>query len=324
MKNAQKYIKLYEEQSEESFREQGYYYPPRNWGDLYLREDRIYEKYLNKKEDDLIKTKSYIALLNITKFGFYIAFQTLDYEILNNVLYQTSRRRLLDMGGTDGADHCIAFWDALNSFACNDFEVIDHFFPKALPHSKGTYYAEVSLNLLKVLYYGEVELKEDALKKAEKFLLKKITSWDRYGVLYLMALIDRNAEDASECLRELCPAYQKIGDIYPLDKCFASRIHGLYRFARIVDEDFFKRITRPRHPSFSEGFELWQEEHDYPRGELFYRRPSKMDYMNKILEAQLPTIELHEVRYEGDRRSHRYKNTEKFDRDLTENVKKLE
>jgi hypothetical protein len=39
---------------------------------------------------------------------------------------------------------------SLNSFACNDFEVVDHFFPKRLPHSKGTYYAEVSTNLLKV------------------------------------------------------------------------------------------------------------------------------------------------------------------------------
>jgi hypothetical protein len=325
IKNARKYIKHYEEQYEASFREWGYYYPPRNWDELYAWEDTTYKKYLSGKDDDVIRTKCYTTLLNTTdRFGFYIAFRNLDYELLNNVLYQTSRQRLIDCGSTEsGTDHSIAFYDALNSFACNDFEIIDHFFPKNLPHSKGTWYTEVSTNLLKVLYYNETDLKEGALQKAEKFLSKKITSWDKYCVLYFMSLIDRNVADASKYIQELCVAYQRIGDIFNTEKSFASRVHGLYRLAKIVDGDFFKAITRPRHHAFFEGFEVWQEENNYPAGELFYRRPPKMDYMNKIFEAELPFVELEEVRYEGQSRTNIYKNTEKFARDLTENVKKI-
>jgi hypothetical protein len=327
MKNAEKYLKLYREQFEESFRESGSYYPPRNWGELSVWENKIYEEHLSGEKDDVLKTKLYVDLLGmpkVTGFGFYIAFQTLDCALLNNVLYQTSRQRLLEIEGTDsGTDHSSAFWDALNSFACNDFEVMGHFFPKSLPYSKGRYYAEVSTDLLTVLYYNETEMRRDALAKAEGFLTKKSSSWDRCCVQYLVALIDRNAADASRCLQEMCAAYQKIGDMYQIEKCFASRVHGLYHLARRIDEEVFKRMTRPCHPSFSEEFELWQAEHGYPKGELFYRRPPKLDYMNRILEAQLPIVELHEVRYEGQRRSHICKNTEKFNRDLTENVHKL-
>jgi hypothetical protein len=327
MKNAEKYIKFYEEKFEESFRRWGYYYPPRNWDELYAWEDKIYKKYLSKEDDDVIRTKCYTTLLDTTKeFGFYVAFQQPepDYGFLNNVLYQTSRQRLIDSGSTaSGTDHCVAFYDALNSFACNDFEIIDHFFPKSLPHSKGAWYTEVSVNLLKVLYYHETGQKESALQKAEKFLSKKITSWEKYCVLYLLALIDGNAADASNYLQELCAAYQRIGDIFNTEKSFASRVHGLYRLGRIAGENFFNTITRPHHHAFFEEFEVWQKENNYPKGELFYRRPPEMDYMNKIFEAELPFVELEEVRYEGQSRTNLYKNTGKFARDLTENVKKL-
>jgi hypothetical protein len=327
MKNAQKYVKHYEEKFEESFRNWGYYYPPRNWEELSAWEKKIYEKYLSEEDDDVVRTKCYIDLLDTTKeFGFYSVFQQpkLDYELLNNVLYQTSRQRLIACAGIDsGTDHCIAFYDALNSFACNDFEIIDHFFPQNLPHSKGTWYTEVSVNLLKVLYYGETELKESALQKAGKFLSKKIATWDKYSVLYLMSLIDRNAADASDYIQELCAAYQRIGDIFNTEKSFASRVHGLYRLPKSIDEDFFDKITRPHHHSFFEEFEIWQKENNYPKGELFYRRPRELGYINKIFEAELPVVELEEVRYEGQNRTNLYKNTEKFARDLTENVKKI-
>jgi hypothetical protein len=323
MKNAQKYIKLYEERAEESFRNWGYYFPPKSWEDLYAWENETYTKYLKKEHDDVARTGLYILLLNTaTDFGFYLAFQKPDYGLLNNVLYQDSRQALLNSGGSaSGTDHCDAFAKTADSFACNDFEVIDHFFPKNLPPSKGAYYTEVSVNLLKVLYYDTVELKKDALEKAKKFLSKKITAWEKYVILYFMALMGENAADASDCLQELCAAYQRIGTLFPIQKCFASKIHGMYRFARIIDEDFFNRITRPRHPSFSEEFELWQKEQGYPKGELFYRRPQKLDYMNKIFEARLPIVELEEVHYPSGKKV--YKNTEKFSRDLTENVKKI-
>lgn len=326
MKIADKYIKLYEEISEENFEKWGYYYPPKNWDELNAWDTKSFEKHLKDKEDNIKKTKSYVSLLkSVNDFGFYIAFQKRDFELLNNVLYQTSRHNLLNKGMlASGTDHCIAFFGAINSFSCNDFEIIAYFFPKKLPHSKGTYYNEVSVNLLKVLYFKQSELKDEALQKADKFLLKKNTAWEKYAVLYFIALINKNEIDASNCLIELCKAYQKMNQSVSklhnkLAKCFASEIHGLYRFAKVINEDLFNKIVRPKHHCFSEEFELWQKENDYPKGNLFYDYPEKMDYMNKILKAELPTVAIHNP-YPNKKTL--YKDVEKFLKDLTENTAK--
>jgi hypothetical protein len=74
-------------------------------------------------------------------FAYYILPEPLDYRHLNNVLYQVSRRTLLyfSIQGS-GSDHCSAFVHTLNCFASNDFAVIDHIFPKALPLSQDPRY----------------------------------------------------------------------------------------------------------------------------------------------------------------------------------------
>jgi len=327
MKSAKQFLKLYEATTEECFQKWGYYYPPKTWDDFYAWNAETFDKYLKDKVDDVIKTKSYVDLLDkLNTFGFYIAFQRLDCELLNDVLYQTSRRNLLNRGMlASGTDHCNVLMNALSAFSCNDFEVIDYFFPKNLEHSKGTYYTGVSVNLLKVLYYKEFELKEEALKKADKFLLKKITLWEKYVVLYFKALINQDPEEASNCLQELCMAYQKMehsvmSTYNKLAKCFASEIHGLYRFVIIINQDLFNNIKQPRHLCFFEDFELWQKENNYPKGKLFYKYPQEMDYMNKIFEAELPTVALHNP-YPNKKEF--YKDVDKFAIDLTENVKKL-
>ena len=327
MKNAKDYIKLYKQKAEESFKDWGYYYPPRNWEEFYDWENQTYEKHLVNREDDPTRTKLYVSLLDTTTdFGFYLALQKADYGLLNNVLYQTSRHKLLNLGMTaSGTDHCHALMDALAAFACNDFDVIDYFFPQSLPHADGRFYTEVSVNLLNVCYYREKELKAEALKKAEQFLAKKITLWEKHVVSYFMALTHRDSEDASHCLQQLCLAYQKMEhSVDSLDnklaKCFAPEIHGLYRFARLIDEGFFKEISHPKHPCFWEEFEVWQQENGFPTGRLFYRRPAEIGYMNDILEAPLPTVALQEVRYTGKNKT--YKDVEKFARDLTANAYK--
>ena len=326
MDNAKEYVKLYMQKREECFKKWGYYYPPREWSEFETRNDKVFQKYLKKKEEQnnlLSMTKGYVSLLNNTKeFGFFHAFTKNDYNLLNNVLYQTSRQELLNSGMTaSGTDHCNVLMNALSSFACNDFEVIEYFFPRELPLSKGRFYTENSVNLLKILYYKENHLLDETLTKVQKFLGKKITLWEKYVVSYFLSLINRDTEQANFCLQELCTAYQKSGDLDKLDKCFASEIHGLYRFARLIDEPFFKGIKRPKHACFFEEFENWQAEQGYPQGRLFYIYPQEMDYMNKIFEAQLPTVTL--IKSSNSSRKEFYKDVEKFAFDLTENVKKI-
>ncbi len=326
MKNAEKFLKTYEEIADESFKKWGYYYPPRTWDEFNVWNNDFYEKYL-AKENGVPKTKSYIHLAEtLNDFAFYNLYQKIDFESLNNVLCQTSRQSLLNSGLlASGTDHCNVLMKVLSAFSCNDFEVIDYFLPKNLAHSKGKYYTEVSVNLLKVLYFKEFELKEEALQKADKFLSKKITAWEKYVILYFKAIISQNPEEASNCLQELCLAYQKmehsVGKLKnKLAKYFAPEIHGLYRFARVINQDFFDNITQPKHHSFSEEFEFWQKENNYPKGKLFYSYPKEMDYLNKIFEAELPTVALHNP---YPTRKELYKDVEKFAVDLTENVSRI-
>lgn len=326
MDNSKKYIKIYTEKTEEYFKSFGYYSPPRDIKEFEDWNSYIFQEHLNNYSNEIKKTKLYVSLLDdMYEFGFYMAFKNLtyDYEILNNVLYQTSRQNLLKTGMTaSGTDHCNAFMDALAAFACNDFEIIDYFFSKELPLSKGKYYTEISVDLIKVLYFKDNNLLSESVNRGEKFLNKKNTLWEKHTVSYFLSLINRNVSQASFDLQELCTAYQKIG--YPkskLDKCFASEIHGLYRFAKVIDEDFFKKIKRPNHPSFFEKFEIWQEKLDYPKGKIFYTYPKEMDYMNSIFEAQLPTVTLIKEKYAHGVET--FKDVEKFALDLTENVKNI-
>ena len=66
-------MKTYQEIAEESFKDWGYYYPPKSWEEFNEWTNKSYEKYLKEDEDDVIKTKSYVSLLHtIDDFGFYI------------------------------------------------------------------------------------------------------------------------------------------------------------------------------------------------------------------------------------------------------------
>jgi len=326
MKNVKEFLETYESMAEESFEKWGYYYPPKTWDEFYARDNNFYEKYLRDKENGIKKTQSYIQLADtMNYFGFYDLFQNFEFEKLNNVLFQTSRQSLLKRGMlASGTDHCNVLFNSLRSFSCNDFKVIDHFFPKELPQSKGKFYTEVSVNLLKILYYNDKKFKDKALEKADKFLAKKVTAWERFVVQYFKALINQNAEEASNSLQELCTAFQKmehsVGKLHnKLAKFYAYEVHGLYRFAMIVDKQLFEEIKQPTHHSFLIEFETWQKELNYPNGKFFYKYPIEMDYINKVFEAELPTVELYNP---YPNKKELYKHVDKFIEDLTENTLK--
>lgn len=324
MKNSKEFLETYESIAEESFKRWGYYYPPRTWDDFFAWDNNFYDKYLKDKENGIKKTQSYIRLAgNMNYFGFYNLYQNFDFENLNNVLFQTSRQSLLNSGMLEsGTDHTNVIFNTFRSFSCNDFDVIDHFFPKQLPQSKGKFGSEVAVNLLKILYYNDKQFESEALDKADEFLLRKVRAWEKYIVLYFKALIDQNANEASNCLQELCTAYQKmehsVNKLYnKLAKIYAYEVHGLYRFAMIVNKKLFEQIKQPIHHSFSNEFELWQKENNYPKGNFFYKYPIEMDYINKIFGADLPIVTLYNP-YPNKKEV--YKNVDKFIEDLTGNA----
>lgn len=326
MKNIKKYLKLHQEEREKSYQKWGYYHLFCSWEEFEKWNENTWQEHLQKYTDNnsIEKTKMYISLLNdLKKLGFYLAFEQNDFRLLNDVLFQTARQELLDTSITSsGTDHCNAFFESLSAFACNDFEVIESLFPKDLPPSSGQYYTENAVNLLKTMYFQQENLKKEAIQRAEAFLQKKITAWEKFVVLYMMALVEKNAQKASDYLQELCSAYQKLG--YPrqkIDKLFAQEIHGLYRLARKLDQDLFEQIKMPSHDCFFQDFEHWQRQNHYPKGKILYFYSPKMAYINHILEVELPKIELYEQIY-SDKRKYIFKNVEKFAADLTKSVLK--
>jgi len=326
MNNQKDFLKIYEEMAEESLKKWGYYYPPKTWDESYVWDKNFFDKYLKDKENGIKKTQSYIRLAeNMNYFGFYNLYQNFEFKNLNNVLFQTSRQSLLNSGMlASGTDHCNVLNNVLRSFSCNDFKVIDHFFPKELPQSKGKFYTEVSVNLLKIMYYNDKQFEVEALDKANKFLSKKVTAWERFVVQYFKALISQNAEEASNCLQELCTAYQKMEHSVSklhnkLAKIYAYEIHGLYRFAMLVNQKLFEQLKKPVHHCFFNEFEMWQKENKYPKGNFFYKYPAEMDYINKIFEADLPMVTLYNP---YSNKKELYKNVDKFIEELTENAMK--
>ncbi|UOP01200.1 hypothetical protein [Kingella potus] len=177
MKNIKKYLKLHLEKRESSFQTQGCYYPPASWEEFERWNESTFDQNFSKCSDDdsILTTKIYISLFdNLKDFAFYSVFKDLDFEKLNNALFQTSREELLKTCiFPSGTDHCHAFFESLSAFACNDFEVIESLFPAELPSGAGRYYTENAVNLLKILYFGQEDLKEEALRKAEKIFAEE-------------------------------------------------------------------------------------------------------------------------------------------------------
>lgn len=322
-KNIKKFIKLYHEERDEYFKKFGDFYPPKDLAEFEAQNDEIFKDHLKDETDPVLKTKLYISLLREIKyFAFLIAFEKQDFMLLNNAIFQTSRQNLLENAmSASGTDHSYAFFDLLAAFACNDFDIIQSFLPQDLLLSAGQFYPENGANLVKILYFKQTELEQTAVQRAQKFLSKKLTIWERGVVEFLLAVLGKNASKCSEILQDLCIAYQKFG--YPtqnLDKCFAAEIHGLYRFVRCVDNELFLQIKAPKHDCFFTDFEEWQSKNGYPKGEIFYKYPPKLGLVNKILTAKIPKVSLHKP-YENDKKL--YKDSEKFALNLTENVANL-
>ncbi|EGU46439.1 hypothetical protein VII00023_03288 [Vibrio ichthyoenteri ATCC 700023] len=299
MKIAAEYLKRYDEVVAERFKRFGEYYPFRTWDELQKHNHDVFDKYIKDIQCDKRKTTRYLDTLSdsLDPFSFYLAFQQRDCQLLNNALYQSSRRQLLSSAITgSGTDHSIFYHALVTAFACNDFAVFSSFFPKQLPFTKYPFYNSPAMNLIKVIYYREVEQESPVLDKAQKFLNKKSPVLDKAVIQYLIALLQRDADMASQALELACVGWQKSRLIDRLGKCFADQVHGLYYFARFIVPDFFARLTRPNHRCFCAEFDDWQIANHYPKGELFYHYPAPMAGINNIFAAQIPDVSLIEYK----------------------------
>ena len=162
------------------------------------------------------------------------------------------------------------------------------------PLLKGTFYTENVINLLHAIYYKDDSKLQEAMGKAESFLMKKkLTGIAEYYVRLFVSLAKKEVDGTTECLQKLCEAYQKQG--YPvkkIDKCFVVEMHGLYRLVRCLDESLFEKVEMPAHKCFLKEFEEWQQNNNFPKGMQFYEYPETLQEGNRILQKALPEIHL--------------------------------
>lgn len=242
-----------------------------------------------KEEGEEYNIFMYLALINNPYLlGLALAFQEQDYELLNNAIYHHSKHRLLQPSG--GYDHSGEFWPVMDAMACNNVKALEACLPKKLGLSKNGYPAfVVASNLLMALWYNNEAWMKIAYPAGVKMLKQKKTLWEKAIVTFLLALANRDMQQASEALSNVCQSSRRI-DRPKLYKCLAIEAHGLYHIARyLLPEDDFNQIEMPDNHNFCKGLINWQKEHHYPeRGELIIDYPGELQFMNRILELPLP------------------------------------
>lgn len=299
MKNIKKYIKLYLGDAEKSKTKYGYYYPPRNWEDFEFWLNRTFQKhFVDEPNEELnLEARLYVTLLadHFVRFGYFSVFNKtpLDFQYLNDVIYQTARSEHLDVDSFMVTGN--RFHHILSAFASNDTEPADTFVPDDYMCSTRMFYTDMAVNLFLIYYRKRDDLREEIIPLANKFLAGKRSVFDKSVVEYFLALIDKDATKASTALQNICVGYQKRGDVDKKDKLFLHEVHGLYRMVKFVDEDLFLELTQPQHPAFFNDFEDWQKQNNYPKGKLAYTYPPQMNLLNKILQAKLPALSIDEL-----------------------------
>lgn len=299
MKNIRKYIKTYEQQRMEKgyWCDNGISYRPINWDEFEKLNYYTFNQYFNKKYDDEHRRINLFIKLLIEDFnylGYYMAFhEPKNFAFLNNVIFQTSYNKLLYIGcvGT-GTDFTITLMDIMYALACNHMEVIKLFLPEELSCQKLQYYSQYCVSLIRAMFYKKQNLK-DIIEKTSVYLQKRkrLTGWERSATSYFLALAQNNAELASIALNDFCKAYKRQGfPVDKLDKCFAVEAHGMYRFAKIINENLFHQIQMPNSDCFFIEFEQWQRKNQYPKGKFAYFYPQYLNEVNDILNAGLPKI----------------------------------
>ena len=282
--SAKRYIKLYEssEESRDIWN---------NRQEYFQKQKEVYYKHIkNSNKKPSIKIQVCLSLIhNPYLLGLYESFKTNDVHLLNNVLYQYGRHRVLDMNSS-GYDNSSRFWAVMDGMACNDVDMLEKSFPKELGlcHNGYTTLVEAS-NLLYILWYKDEKSAQEVILRGNKILMqKKWGSWDKAIISFFIALYNKDIDEAGRQLNQICKSSRRINRP-KLYNCFCSEAHGLYNIARnVLTKELFNELKMPEDKGFMEEFAMWQKNNQYPTGELFLTYPDELAFMNDILKCELP------------------------------------
>lgn len=285
-------IKYYEEEYNDCLTEQDYL---RDFVASYNR--NLADKPLEKKITVLL---SYIRTTrNPTGFGIYEAFKSYDMALLNDVIYQSASVQQISNISAGGGDHsCFSFHTLPEILASNSIDRVPLLIPESLGMSaNGHRVSKAKMNLIMALWYHDEAFIDAARKNTEEVLKTKLVGSDKASLFYLLALLNKDAEAASQYLELFCAEKKKsrgFGET-KFTKAFCVEAHGLFNLARYVnDGELDGRIKMPEQSNFSRDLALWQKSNDYPQGNLFLKYPPPLEIVNVLLSITPPANSLYQ------------------------------
>ena len=257
----------------------------------------VYDKYcIGKTTEEQVLT--WLALLKKPLFlGVYESFSTGDMAMLNDALAQGARHAQNGAIHASGVDHSLyAFRILPELLAANLFERVPMLLPETLGLSNNGYITGIPIiNLFMALWYERTDYAETARVQAEKCLQHKRNITHMGVMRYLLALLDKDCDMASEQLAVICQGCRRSSDFgeTKFTRSFAVQAHGWYNLSNYVYGGALEgQVRMPEESNFSQALALWQREHGYIPGGMYIVYPAPMELVNVVLNAEPPATTL--------------------------------
>ena len=245
------------------------------WGELFP----IIQEHINFTMEQYRETGNVFRCIS-SKIGFFPYSQCLrkvladkDWDRLNNFIYQENCFRSL-CSLMCGDTHYWAFLDMLDALAVGNMKTLDLLVPyktERVTHIYSTY--RPATNMLIGLWRKHNSVLDYAVPRAKKFVSGKSPQWDRATVAYLLALYDKNPEEAGVQLELVCKGAMRSDFDPETDKVLFVPAHGLYQLAACLwDEELFRQLPMPNHKIFSKEYAIWRNTQKV-QPELFVKYP---------------------------------------------------
>ncbi|GFH91302.1 hypothetical protein IMSAGC002_02554 [Lachnospiraceae bacterium] len=224
----------------------------------------------------------------VAKIGFFPYMECLgkvlmdkDWDRLNNLIYQENCFRSL-CSLMCGDTRYWAFLDMLDALAVGNMKTLELLVPHKTEPVTNIFPAyRPATNMLIGLWRKDSSVLDYAVPRAKKFVSGKRPQWERAAVAYLLAVYDKNPEEAGVQLELLCKGVMRADFDADTDKVLFVPAHGLYQLAACLwDKELFQQLPMPNHKIFSKEYAVWRNTHEI-QPELFVKYPEPV--INNIL-----------------------------------------
>ncbi len=248
---------------------------------------QVIEEHIHFMMEQYLKTGK-VSKCIVVNIGFFPYAECLgkvlmdkDWNRLNNLIYQENCFRSL-CSLTNGDTHYWAFLDMLDALAVGNMKTFDLLVPHKTERVTHIYPAyRPATDMLIGLWRKDDSVLDYAVPRAKKFVSGKRPQWDRATVAYLLALYDKNPEEAGVQLELLCKGAMRSDFDADTDKILFVPALGLYQLAACLwEEELFRQLPMPNHKIFSKEYAIWRNTQTV-HPELFAKYPEPI--INNIL-----------------------------------------